>query len=392
MICNLNKGRVIYIGGFEFPDKNPATHRVVSNAKAIKELGYDTVFIGINKSIPENYIKEKYFGFEVYSRRYPINIIEWLKYITSYRFYINIITKYDNVKAIICYNSPSISMSLIRKWGKRKKIKVIADCTEWYELDQGERGVKRIVKKLDIYNRMHIVQPKLDSVIAISNYIQDFYKKKQTQTINIPPLTDTTEDKWEKNIITVSNKKNIIYVGTPFCLVTKKQKDRIDHLITALLEFENKYKFVFHIVGSTKEDFLTYYPNFVEKLEGKDNLIKFYGKLSHKDAITKLKECDYSIFVRDNTLTNTAGFPTKFSEAISCGVPVLTNKNSNVEDYLKEGENGFFINNDSHKGLVKSLKIPLSISQEELLKMKTITYNSKLFDYRNYVNYFKEIL
>ena len=137
---------------------------------------------------------------------------------------------------------------------------------------------------------------------------------------------------------------------------------------------------------------MDFYPNFSNKIKGKESVIKFYGKLPHIEAIDKLKLCDFSIFVRDDTLTNKAGFPTKFAEAISCGIPVLTNKNSNVKDYLKEGINGFFIDNRTDESLIKSLQKPLSLTKKELLNMKTITYNSKLFDYRNYVKYFKEIL
>ncbi|AOW17240.1 hypothetical protein LPB03_07070 [Polaribacter vadi] len=391
-IKNMSKGTIVYIGAFEFPDKNPATHRVVSNAKAIRSLGYETVFVGINKTIAAEYIQENHFGFCVYSQKYPSNVLAWFKYITAFKLYINIIKKQENVKAVICYNSPSISISLLRKWGRRQKVKIIADCTEWYELEKGEKGIKRYIKKLDIYNRMFLVHPKLDGVIVISSYLESFYNKKGTRTIKVPPLTDSDDDKWKKNDINVSNKKNIIYVGAPFSLDTMRQKDRLDYLIDALLIYERQYEFVFHIVGSTREDFLTYYPNFTEKLLGKEEFIKFYGKLSHREAINKLKKCDYSIFVRDNTLTNKAGFPTKFVEAITCGLPVLSNRNSNIEDFLKEGENGFFINNDSIEELIKSLEKPLSISQRELLSMKTQTYNSKLFDFRNYINHFKEIL
>lgn len=387
----MKKTTVIYIGAFEFPDKNPATHRVVSNAKAIKELGYDTVFIGINKAIKEEYIQEKHFGFDVYSRKYPSSILEWFKYIRTFKLYINILKKYENVKAIICYNSPSVSMYLLHKWGKKRNIKVIADCTEWYEIDKGERGIKRYIKKLDIYNRMYKVQPKLDGIIAISSYIEKFYKRKNKRTVQVPPLTDTQDKKWQKKEIIVSQTKNIVYVGAPFSLETKRQKDRLDYLIDALLVYNTVFNFVFHIVGSTKEEFLAYYPNFTEKLKEKKNIV-FYGRLPHQEAITILKRCDYSMFVRDDTLTNRAGFPTKFAEAISCGLPVLTNKNSNVEDYLIEGKNGFFIDSSSKQKLVETLEKPLSISQEQLLKMKKYTYGSKLFDYRNYVEKFRKVL
>ena len=34
-----NKGRVLYAGGFELPDRNAAAHRVLNNAKILKALG-----------------------------------------------------------------------------------------------------------------------------------------------------------------------------------------------------------------------------------------------------------------------------------------------------------------------------------------------------------------
>ena len=38
---------ILYIGGFQLPDKNAAALRVMSNAKAFRELGYTVVFINL---------------------------------------------------------------------------------------------------------------------------------------------------------------------------------------------------------------------------------------------------------------------------------------------------------------------------------------------------------
>ena len=45
---------ILYIGGFEMPNKNAAAQRVLSIAKALREGGYDTLFYGITKS--EDYV------------------------------------------------------------------------------------------------------------------------------------------------------------------------------------------------------------------------------------------------------------------------------------------------------------------------------------------------
>ena len=42
---------VLYLGGFELPDKNAAAQRVVANAKLLREMGFEVSFIGISKDI-----------------------------------------------------------------------------------------------------------------------------------------------------------------------------------------------------------------------------------------------------------------------------------------------------------------------------------------------------
>ncbi|MCK9163882.1 MAG: hypothetical protein M0O93_06000 [Bacteroidales bacterium] len=37
---------ILYIGGFELPDKNAAAQRVISNGKILRDLGFNVVYIG----------------------------------------------------------------------------------------------------------------------------------------------------------------------------------------------------------------------------------------------------------------------------------------------------------------------------------------------------------
>ena len=42
--------RILYIGGFELPDKNAAAHRVLAIAKALRDGGIEVIFLGVSKS------------------------------------------------------------------------------------------------------------------------------------------------------------------------------------------------------------------------------------------------------------------------------------------------------------------------------------------------------
>src|SRR4051812_34882129 len=37
---------VLYLGGFDLPDKNAAAHRAIGNSKALRDLGFRTILVG----------------------------------------------------------------------------------------------------------------------------------------------------------------------------------------------------------------------------------------------------------------------------------------------------------------------------------------------------------
>ena len=41
---------LLYIGGFELPDKNAAAHRVLAISKALRDIGFNVILVGVTKS------------------------------------------------------------------------------------------------------------------------------------------------------------------------------------------------------------------------------------------------------------------------------------------------------------------------------------------------------
>jgi glycosyltransferase involved in cell wall biosynthesis len=139
------------------------------------------------------------------------------------------------------------------------------------------------------------------------------------------------------------------------------------------------------VIGISKEHFLEYYPEDEEVVASLGERVSFLGKMSHKDVLLYLKRADFSIFYRAKTRVTMAGFPTKFSESISCGTPVITNLTSDLSAYLKDGINGFII----EENIDRSLKEILSIGTMNLKVLKK-NVNKSLFDYHNYIVPFAE--
>ena len=62
-----DKGVILYIGGFELPDRNAAAQRVIGIAKGLRELGYEVVFLNSIKNSERSDEEIKtYFGFKCY--------------------------------------------------------------------------------------------------------------------------------------------------------------------------------------------------------------------------------------------------------------------------------------------------------------------------------------
>lgn len=368
--------KILYIGGFELPDKNAAAQRVIGNAKVLRALGYEVVFIGVNKN-KEELSEPRYFeGFRYYEIKYPESIKEWINYLTGIKHVKQILDKEEDISKLIAYNYPAAALNKLRKTG----IEVYADCTEWYE-PEGSL-LFRLIKGWDVRYRMKVIHKKLKGIIVISDYLENYYKNSLT-TINIPPLVDFKDEKWAGSKEEKKDSIIFCYSGSP----GTGNKDRIDVVIKTLadLQKQTSEKIKLNVIGITEEYFKEVFDN------GPDtsfdlSFVRFLGRKSHRESLDILKECDYFIFFRINGLANKAGFPTKFVEAVTLGIPVITNSSSNIEKYLKESDElGMLID------IEKTAEAPKKILAYCQKPGNIHLDGNKTFDYRNSIEEFQKL-
>lgn len=365
---------IVYVGG-ELPDKNAAAHRVLNNAKAFRSLGYNVVLIGLNSQLawgtPVLDTGSEYEGFHMFFVPYPKSGKQWFEYIFNAKDIISVCKKQANVKAIILYNHPSASMFKIKRYAKGKGIKLLADVTEWYPgLDGG--FIHRTVKKLDTKLRMEHIQKRLDGLIVISRFLEDYYKQCKNVQL-IPPLIDLEEEKWKVGEAKQqSTTLRLVYAGNP------GKKDSLNELITAVMRLNRPVQL--DIIGIDRDAYRNIYKE--EAIDEDKDKVKFLGRLPHLDTIKRIKQSDYSCFFREDNLVSKAGFPTKFGEALACGVGVITNRTSDLEEYMGEGRNGFFVEDLNAESIASLFEtIPQSVSVE-----------SDLFDYHKYIGKLAQLL
>lgn len=393
----MEKKKIIYVGGFELPDKNAAANRVMANSEVFVKMGYEVILIGIDKTLDFNQTKKQQ-GFEIgsytyWSTSYPKNIWEWFKYLVSPREVIRIIESYENVEAIICYNYQAIAFERIRRYCNKKRIKIVSDCTEWY--GEGEGSILfKVIKLLDTSFRMRIVNKKVDSLIVVSTFLKRYYSEKKT--VVVPTLIP--KNKKLNPYFKTSNVINFVYAGVPFKIgIPLKNrnlaKDRLDLALRMFhsLQKENN-NFVFNIYGLTKKQYLEVIPDDLSILQELEGRVVFHGRKENKETQNAVNRSDFSILIRDNNRVTEAGFPTKFTESINSSVPVITTKTSDLDKYLIEGENGFIIDiNNSYATQIKMKEI-LQMDPVKINKMKSFCFESTSLDSENWKSFFEEVL
>ena len=199
----------------------------------------------------------------------------------------------------------------------------------------------KIATDVDSFIRMRIAQKKCDGIIAISSCLNNYYKKYSV-CVTLPPIIDRNNPKWESRPRTDNRTdRRLCYIGSPGA---RMGKDRLNVIIEALFQCGCR-NLSLEIAGITRENYEKFFPahhEMLEKLIGEDRLC-FHGRLEHKAALELLKTADFSIFYREDNRMTRAGFPTKFVESISCGVPVITTETSDLKKYLRDGRNGLVI-------------------------------------------------
>ena len=372
--------KVLYLGGFDLPDKNAAAQRVVANAKILRALGYNVTLVGLDK-VPGEF---EFEGFRCVNLKYPSTLHEWLQHLASIKQYQPFLEE-TGVGLVIAYNHPAAALEKLLNYNRKWNVKTLSDCTEWYE-PQGN-WLFRKIKGLDVDKRMYDVHCRLDGIITISRYLDDFYHSKGVKTLLLPPLVDKQDKKWQTKgeVLQDGDIIRLLYAGSP-----GGTKDRLDIIIEALAAIAGEpCRFRFDVIGIDEQQYRSVYMN-----GGQGQIpafVHFHGRLPHKEAVAALKEADFQIFLRDDHLANRAGFPTKFAEAISAGTIVLTNASSNLKDYMVEGKNSFELDISSPERLAETLAKPLSLQREEIQNIK-VNLNSNLFDYHNFINLTEQFL
>jgi len=92
-----------------------------------------------------------------------------------------------------------------------------------------------------------------------------------------------------------------------------------------------------------------------------------------------LRGADFSVFFRRRNRVSEVGFPTKYAEATTCGIPVITNSSSDLAEYLRDGVNGILVEEATARAIESALRRAATMGRLEVEGMKEAMRSDKAF-------------
>ena len=366
----MSRGTILYVGNFELPDKGASANRVMSNRKLFQSLGYRVVMLGV---VHEDFsgIRASDYQEDIFEEACPSSTKAWAEHMFSTKNMDALVRKYKDVKMILLYNAPyALYRRCYRQFHKRN-IKVCYDCTEWTTVTDGNI-IKRLMKKWDGGLIRKRLGKKTDGLIVISSLMANAYQKVDNLLL-LPPLVDVTDPIWHQTPKHCPEKFEFCFAG-----MLDGNKDSLDRIVEAFARLDSE-KATLRIIGVTKEDFLTYYPDSGKYLR---ESVLFMGKQSHEKTLYYLCGCYCYIFVRQSDLRNNAGFPTKFAEAYTSGKPLITTNISDICQYLRTSSKGIVLED--------MMTSTISNAMEEMMKHREQRQSDELEQAFHYLSYAPE--
>ena len=350
---------IILGDSFTFPDGDAATNRVYSYAKGFNEngikvhvicfkSGYSQFSNGISEGI--NY----YHPFGQSERNNFFLVRRWFnfrKYLMTYSI-LKKINKKDKIIAVTFYTQQLWTLLFAYFLAKVLKIKIILERSEYPLRDYRAKAIMHWHGDLKLALETKV----FDGIFCISNFIIGFYREKgfsQNKLFLVPSTVDT--ERFSSSFNAPLPYQYIMYCGSLTIL-----KDGVNILIESFAKIANNYPGInLVIVGRAdcNEDDIIF-KNMVKTLNIENRVI-FTGKLPRTDIPAYLCNARILALARPDSLIADAGFPSKLTEYLATGIPVVVTAVGEIPLYLKDNENAFLCEPGSSDAFAENLEFVL---------------------------------
>lgn len=254
---------------------------------------------------------------------------------------------------ILVYGTALGYLARLIPLARRRGIPLVIDATEWYEsshLPGGKWGPFAMANSLS----MRRFASKADGVIAISRFLENYFKGKEVSTLRVPPLF-AVEEKFPPTQIQ-NEPLTLCYVGSPG-LKDREAIHNLVHLPGALGCGRDQLRI--HIVGVEEAAARALLGEQARPAIQHECLV-FHGRLPSSSARKIIVESHFSVLQRGPQRYAQAGYPSKVPESLLLGTPVMANLTSDLANVLVDGKNSVILGNASLEALLSKVSLAIA--------------------------------
>ncbi len=338
---------VIFGDDFAFPEGDAATNRIHTYAKGFVENGiqvhvicfanvYNADTTGLINGI--NY----YHPFGKRTRSAFLIIRTWHKFTKHFKTF-NLLLSIHKSNPVMAINSWTQSLTCqlyIYLLAKLFRIRLVSERSE-HPLRKYQGSSSRI-KLGEI--RSYLGSKLCDGILCISQYLIEFYATRginRNKLFLVPSTVDN--DRFKIKADSPLKYDYILYCGTLTIL-----KDGVDILIKSYAILSKRYPDIkLVLIGKANNlETDTLLKRLVSNLDISDRVV-FAGQISRNEVPAYLTNAKILTLARPASIVADAGFPSKLTEYLSTGIPVVVTAVGEIPVYLKNGYHAFLCEPDN---------------------------------------------
>ncbi len=338
---------VIFGDSFTFPDGTAATNHVFTHARGFLEHGVDVHVICFENEYLDNYdgIRDgiKYYHPFARKKRSPVFFArrwhKFMKYVRAFRL-VKKINRSDKIISINLWSFRFATQLFAFFLAKAFRTKLLIDASEHPLRNFRDSKAARSLGRL----RLRLERGFYDGIFCISDYLIDFYKSNgyaEKKLILVPSTVDTAR---------FNNKtaSPLPYEYIAYCGSLTVMKDGVHILIESFSRISAKHTGINLVLigaGDTREE-EEFVRNLVKSLNQESRII-FMGLMPRTEVPRYLMNAKILALARPKSKVADAGFPSKLTEYLSTGNPVVVTRAGEIPYYLRDNEHAFLAEPDS---------------------------------------------
>ena len=357
--------RVFICGDLTFPRGGSSSNYIQYLGMALIECGYEVHVVSTKN---KNYTDKEINGIIIDTYEYSKNkMVKYVEYwVGAERKVKSILRQYriDKDDLIIMYSQKAILGHALRKFAKKREVKIGAAVVELFE----KKDITSQKYSWNYFQYKILIDKEyenFDFLFTISTYIESKYRNSGVKQLVLPILADPYEYPFvEKEYA----KKRFIFPAMG------KMKDALDNMVLAVNETlkEKKDDVEIHFCGVKKEQVARILNADISEI---DSRMIFHSWMDYSDLVDLYNQVQFLLIARADSQMTRANFPSKVPEVMTYGVVPLASRVGDYTNlYLKDNYNSFIFEGCDVAKIKEVLCRCIDLSEQ---KMKLLSDNAR---------------